>query len=116
MLFRDREEAGRLLGAYLKERLPRREQGAVVLGIPRGGARVAPRGDRRGAGGAAGGRAGVRRRRRAARGARDAVPLRRGGPLLRRLPPDRGRRGEGGPPCPPRRLAFTVGTTNLSMH
>ena len=41
MLFRDREEAGRLLGAYLKERLPRREQGAVVLGIPRGGVIVA---------------------------------------------------------------------------
>jgi putative phosphoribosyl transferase len=41
MLFRDREEAGRLLGAYLKERLPRGEEGAVVLGIPRGGVIVA---------------------------------------------------------------------------
>ena len=41
MLFRDREEAGRLLGAYLKARLPRREEGAVVLGIPRGGVIVA---------------------------------------------------------------------------
>jgi predicted phosphoribosyltransferase len=41
MLFRDREEAGRLLGAWLKERLPSREEGAVVLGIPRGGVIVA---------------------------------------------------------------------------
>jgi putative phosphoribosyl transferase len=41
MLFRDREEAGRRLGAWLKERLPRREEGAVVLAIPRGGVIVA---------------------------------------------------------------------------
>jgi predicted phosphoribosyltransferase len=41
MLFRDREEAGRLLGAYLKDRLPPREESAVVLGIPRGGVIVA---------------------------------------------------------------------------
>ncbi len=41
MMFRDREEAGRLLGAYLKERLPPREEGTLVLGIPRGGVIVA---------------------------------------------------------------------------
>ena len=41
MLFRDREEAGRLLGAYLVRRLPPGEAGAVVLAIPRGGLIVA---------------------------------------------------------------------------
>ena len=41
MLFPDREEAGRLLGEYLKPRLPVCEKGTVVLGIPRGGVIVA---------------------------------------------------------------------------
>ncbi len=41
MRFRDREEAGRLLGAWLGDRLRPREEGAVVLGIPRGGVIVA---------------------------------------------------------------------------
>ena len=40
-MFRDREEAGRLLGAYLVRRLPPGEAGAVVLAIPRGGLIVA---------------------------------------------------------------------------
>jgi putative phosphoribosyl transferase len=40
-MFRDREEAGRRLGEYLKERLTVRGEGCLVLGIPRGGVVVA---------------------------------------------------------------------------
>ena len=40
-MFRDREEAGQRLGAYLKERLAMGEVRPVVLGIPRGGVIVA---------------------------------------------------------------------------
>lgn len=40
-MFRDREQAGRMLGEHLKQRLVAGEGGAVVLGIPRGGVIVA---------------------------------------------------------------------------
>jgi len=40
-VFRDREEAGRMLGEHLKQRPVAGEGGAVVLGIPRGGVIVA---------------------------------------------------------------------------
>ena len=40
-MFRDREEAGRMLGEHLKQRPVAGEGGAVVLGIPRGGVIVA---------------------------------------------------------------------------
>jgi len=40
-VFRDREQAGRMLGEHLKQRLVAGEGGAVVLGIPRGGVIVA---------------------------------------------------------------------------
>jgi putative phosphoribosyl transferase len=40
-VFRDREEAGRLLGEHLRRRLEPDEGEAVVLGIPRGGVIVA---------------------------------------------------------------------------
>jgi predicted phosphoribosyltransferase len=41
-MFQDRQEAGRLLGAFLREVIPARGDDAVVLAIPRGGAIVAP--------------------------------------------------------------------------
>lgn len=40
-MFRDRSEAGRLLGEHLKHRLPARGAAVVVLGIPRGGVLLA---------------------------------------------------------------------------